>query len=143
MPLIVVGADTPAGRELLAGLDKQGEIRAFVSDEAEAIRLRESGVKVALGDVSDDSHVEAASWGCFSAVLVAEAASDDRERSFAEDPTSVLEGWAKAVATAQVHRVIWVGADAPPPTRVAEVAAVQAEGDVAARVKALDEAQRI
>lgn len=143
MPLIVVGADTPTGQLILDGVRRKGEVRVFVTDLDKAARLRAAGLKVALGDVSDESHIEMAAWGCFSAVLVAEAASDDRERSFAADATSVLEGWARAVATAHVHRVIWVGADAPPRTRVAEVAAISAEGDVAARVTALDEAQRI
>lgn len=141
--MIVVGADTPTGRLIVEGVRREGEVRAFVTDPDEAARLRNFGFKVALGDVSDDSHVEMASWGCFSAVLVVDAASDDRERSFAADPRSVLEGWARAVAAAQVRRVIWVGVEDAPETRVAEVAAIAADSDVAANVKALDEAQRI
>lgn len=144
MPMIVVGADTPTGRQILDGLAREGEIRAFVTDTEEALRLRAAGLKVALGDVSDDSHVELAAWGCFSAVFVTEAATDDRVRSFAPDPATVLRGWARAVSTAQVQRVIWVGGPAVPDTDVTEVAVVDGEApDVADRVAALDEAQSI
>ena len=144
MPMIVVGADTPTGRAIIEGVNREGEVRAFVTDPDEATRLRRSGFIVALGDVSDDSHVELAAWGCFSAVVVTEAASDDRTRSFARDSEAVLESWARAVATAGVHRVIWVGADhAPKVNGVDEVASITADGDVAARVTALDDAQRI
>jgi nucleoside-diphosphate-sugar epimerase len=144
MPLIVVGADTPSGRQVLDGLTRAGAVRAFVSDESESLRLRESGVKVALGDVSDDGHVETASWGCFSAVLVAEAAEDDRERSFARNSTEVLAGWARAVSAAGVKRVIWVLAGEPPAMDCSEVAAVDpAETALAAKVAALDAAQSI
>ena len=91
MPLIVVGADTKPGASLLDTLDPTvREIRVFVSDEARGRELRERGFKVATGDVSDDSHVEAASTRCFSAVLITEAARDDRERSFADTPEKVL-----------------------------------------------------
>lgn len=143
MPLIVVGADTPTGRLIIDGMDRDGETRAFVTDPGEAARLRAAGIKVAVGDVSDDSHVESASSGCFSAVLVVEAASDGRERSFASSPRAVLEGWARAVSTARVHRVIWVGAEHTPEIRAAEVATIGAGDDVATRVAALDDAYRI
>src|SRR5688572_8869873 len=144
MPMIVVGADTPTGRLILDGLSRQGEVRVFVTDIDSAQSLRESGVKVALGDVSDDSHVEMASFGCFSAVLIMEAATDDRVRSFARDPAAVFEGWARAVSTAHVQRVIWVGDRTPPETGAPEVAVVDsASRDVAAQVAALDDAQRI
>ena len=38
------------------------------------VELRELGVKVALGDVSDDSHVQGSCTNCFTAVLITEAA---------------------------------------------------------------------
>ena len=59
MPVIVIGADTSQGRAVIEGLVEPGrEVRAFVSDPAIGAELRELGVKVALGDVSDDSHVQ-------------------------------------------------------------------------------------
>ncbi|MFO7299919.1 MAG: NAD(P)H-binding protein [Actinomycetes bacterium] len=144
MPLIVVGADTPAGRRILDGFSRDGEVRAFVTSPEDAERLRSSGVKVALGDVSDDSHVEMACYGCFSAVLVMEAATDDRERSFARDSRSVVESWARAVATAGVQRVIWVGSEEPPATRTPEVAVVDpSAADLSARIAELDRAGSI
>ncbi len=144
MPLIVVGADTPTGRHLLSELDREGEIRAFVSDDTEAMRLRENGIKVALGDVSDDSHVQAASWGCFSAVLIAEAADDDRERSFAADREALLAGWARAVSAAGVRRVIWICAQEAPSTDCPESATVDpGDAEFASKVAALDAAQSI
>lgn len=145
MPVIVVGADTGPGRSILDRLaHPDREIRAFVSDETTAADLKERGVKVAIGDVSDESHVEGASLRCFSAVLVTEAAGDARERSFASTSGEVLEGWARAVSNSQVKRVIWVTDDEPPPAGISEVAIVDpADPDLAERVAALDDAQRI
>ena len=81
MPVIVIGADTPGGEEIVSRLlAREGQVRAFVTDRLVAERLKPLGVKVATGDVSDDSHVGAAATRCFSAVLLTAAASDDRER---------------------------------------------------------------
>ena len=148
MPVIVVGADTPVGSVILDRLrSRQGEIRAFVTDPETAERLRsEGGVKVALGDVSDGSHVGGAATGCFSAVLVADAATDARERSFASSPDELWSQWAAAVRDAEVSRVIWVG-DAGPEVPGAERAVVPTDdrspSDVARDVAALDEAAAI
>ena len=93
------------------------EVRAFVSDPAIGAELRALGVKVALGDVSDDSHVQGSCTNCFTAVLITEAARDGRARSFATNEEQVLEGWAAAAAASGVTRVIWVHDGAPPPGR--------------------------
>jgi hypothetical protein len=123
-------------------LDPAREIRVFVSDPEEGVRLRERGDKVALGDISDDSHLEAAATQSFSAVLITEAARDDRERSFAPDEAAVLRAWASAVAG--VRRVIWVHDGQPPPTVVPEVAVVPPDDpDVVKRVVSLDNAKKL
>jgi len=125
MPMIVVGADTTAGRALLEALDATArEIRVFVTDEGRALELKEAGFKVATGDVSDDSHIEAAATRCFSAVLISEAAHDARERSFADTAAEVLAGWANAASNSEVRRVIWVTDGDYPETDVSEVAVV-------------------
>lgn len=144
MPVIVVGADTGPGRAVVEEMaDPRREIRVFVSDPDQAAEYRGRGLKVALGDVSDESHVEAAARMCFTAVLVAEAAVDTRERSFADKPSQVLEGWARAAKSAGVTRVIWVTDSEPPTTETPELATVSpALSDLAARVAELDEAQR-
>ncbi len=140
MPVIVVGADTPVGSAIIDALiEPDREVRAFVSSVDAAEQLKARGIKVALGDVSDASHVEAACLNCFSAVLVGEAAVDDRERSFATGQKPVLAGWAAAVQ--RVQRVIWVGVDDPPATGVDEVASVPItpdRGATAGRVVELD-----
>lgn len=145
MPLIVVGADTPAGETLLSRFDRpEREIRVFVSDEATGLEMKQRGFKVATGDVSDESHVEAAAFRCFSAVLIAEAASDRRDRSFASSPEDVLQGWARAVSNSAVARVIWVTDVEPPPTTVPETARVDpSDPGFAETVLALDEAHSI
>lgn len=145
MPLIVVGADTQAGETILELLDApEREVRVFVTDEAKGHELKDRGFKVATGDVSDESHVEAASMRCFSAVLIAEAARDHRERSFASTPNQVLEGWARAVASSEVTRVIWVKADGHPETKTQEVTSVDPQHPkLAETVVSLDEAQSI
>jgi nucleoside-diphosphate-sugar epimerase len=143
MPVIVVGADTPTGAQIVEALLEPGrEVRAFVSDPDEGMRLRELGAKVALGDVSDDSHIGAAATQCFSAILLSEAARDNRERSFATDEPEVLKAWASGVAG--VRRVIWVHDSEPPPTKAPEVAVVGPDDpDVVERVVSLDNAAEI
>jgi hypothetical protein len=145
MPVIVVGADTPPGLAICHGLYRPSrEVRAFVSDDVIAAELRQLGLKVALGDVSDDSHVEAATTRCFSAVLVAEAAVDGRERAFATGAAAVLSGWARAITAAGVTRAIWVMTGEPPTPGPAEMATVDPEApDLVARVVSLDDAQTI
>lgn len=146
MPVIVVGADTPAGRAIVDRLiSPDREVRAFVTDPGSAEALRTAGVKVALGDVSDDSHVAGACLNCFSAVLVAEAATDTRLRSFAPTADKVLEGWGRAVQSASVRRVIWVTDSGDiPNTAIAEVATVElSRPDLAEAVYALDQAAQI
>ena len=145
MPVIVVGADTEVGESILDTLhEPRREIRVFISDPERVASYKSRGYKVALGDVSDDSHVEGAATRCFSAVLIGEAARDERERSFADTPEAIFKGWATAVANSQVQRVIWVGVDDPPETRSREVAKVDGSmDDVAERVANLDDAQSI
>lgn len=146
MPVIVVGADTDTGRKIVERfLDPEREVRAFVTDSAAADRLRNEGAKVALGDVSDDSHLAGACLNCFSVVLVGDAAWDGRECHFAPTPEKVMEAWANAVRSASVQRVIWVIPDAePPPTLVDEVAVVDpATPDVAEVVFELDRVARL
>ena len=115
MPVIVVGADTEFGRAIVARLSgRDGEVRAFVTNPSAVQELRDLGIKVAVGDVSDGSHVGGAALQAFSAVLVAEAATDGRERAFAPTPEAVLAAWLEGIADAGVRRVIWVGAGEMP-----------------------------
>jgi len=145
MPVIVVGADTREGRAIVDGLIEPGrEVRAFVSDVETASELKRAGVKVAIGDVSDDSHVQGATTNCFTAVLVTEAARDGRERSFAANETQVLEGWAAATAASDVTRLIWVHDGEVPPTEIRESARVSpSHPDLVAEVVALDNARSL
>lgn len=145
MPVIVVGADTEPGLAIIDALiEPNREVRAFVSDPETAASLKSRSVKVALGDVSDDSHIEAAALHCFTAVLVSEAARDGRERSFASSENEALAAWARAVANAGVHRVIWAHDGEPPPVDVPEVAQVSpSDQDLARRVAELDDARVI
>lgn len=122
MPVIVVGADTEVGRAVVTALlNREGEVRAFVSQPSVGAELKTLGVKVAIGDVSDASHVGPAALNAFSAVLIAEAASDERERSFAKEPGAVIGTWVEGLADAGVRRVIWVGSD-PAPENLTTVA---------------------
>ena len=140
MPVMVVGADTERGRSIVERLLEPGrEVRSFVTDPDCAEELRRSGAKVALGDVSDESHVSGACLNCFSVVFVDEAATDGRLRSFASDPEQVRRGWAGAATSANVSRVIWVMASPPPPVPGAECAVVDpAVEDLAETIFQLD-----
>ena len=145
MPVIVIGADTDPGREVVAALaGRAGEVRAFVTDRQAAPNLKRLGAKVAIGDISDGSHVGAAAIGCYTAVVIASAAEDERERSFATSTAGVHAAWAEALEDARISRVIWVGGDAPP-AAISEITPDLTEleptrADLAAKVRSLDEA---
>ncbi|MDF1594958.1 MAG: NAD(P)H-binding protein [Acidimicrobiia bacterium] len=149
MPVIVVGADTPIGAEIVGRLaGAGGEVRAFITDPQAGEELRRRGCKVAIGDVSDGSHVEMAALECFTAVLVAESAGDDRERAFAGTPGDVAVAWMEAVQAARIHRLIWVGSPAMPEppveATISEVAVVSAEDkETAAEVVRLNELETL
>jgi putative NADH-flavin reductase len=147
MPVIVIGADTPAGDaivDVLAGT--AAEVRAFVTDPAAVDGLRARGAKVATGDVSDASHVEAAALRCFCAVVVAEAASDGRDRAFATEPAAVQQGWLGAIRNSGLTRIIWVDDPSHPvdPEALAaaapETVALAPGSDLAQRVATLENA---
>lgn len=142
MPVIIVGADTPVGTAIVDAVAPQAaETRTFISDPDRIDEFKALEAKVAMGDVSDASHIEGAAMRCFCAVLVTEAARDDRERSFASDPMTVLDGWADAVRTAGVQRVIWVDPPDPLPATVGEVAAIPVGDDLAAVAALVAEAE--
>lgn len=123
MPVIIVGADTPLGEATInTFLPRPSEVRAFVTSPDAATELRSRGVKVALGDVSDGSHIGGAALNAFCAVLIAQAATDNRERSFASDREAVLAAWAEGLVDAGVKRVILVD-DEPPPAALDDVKA--------------------
>jgi putative NADH-flavin reductase len=151
MPVIVIGADTPLGGEIAKGmLPREGEVRVFVTDPGSAAALKDLGVKIATGDVSDGSHIGGAALNCFCAVLVTAAASDDRERAFAATADDVATAWAEGIADAGVSRIIWVGEE-PLPESIRslgrEHAAVSTLGrstaETVAEVRRLEEAARI
>ena len=137
MPVLIVGADTPTGGAIVeALLAREGETRVFVTDPNTAERFKALGVKVAIGDVSDASHVGGAGLNTFSMVFVEEAAEDDRERAFAATPPDVIAAWVEAGHDAGTSRVIWVGAHPPPDltTAAPEVATVDPTGRTPAQI---------
>jgi nucleoside-diphosphate-sugar epimerase len=154
MPVIVVGADTNLGSAVIdALLPQRGELRAFVTDPEIGRELHARGVKVAIGDVSDGSHVGGAALHTFCAVLVPTAANDDRERSFADSPEAVIAAWADGLRDGGVRRAIWLddgtipdGADLVRPA-APEFATVAAAGrpveEIAAEVARLDAARSL
>lgn len=149
MPVLVVGADTDLGRAAVAALTPAAsQMRAFVTDPSVIDELRGYGATVAVGDVSDASHLAGAALGAFSAILIADAASDQRERSFAADAQEVYDAWAEAVRDAGVRRVIWVG-DRPPDSIAGldvEVAAVDPSAGIdttIAAIQSLDDAAEL
>jgi nucleoside-diphosphate-sugar epimerase len=142
MPVMVVGADHPLGEVIarkLAAPDR--EVRAFISSVNAHGPLRSLGIKVAIGDLSDESHVEAAATSCFTVVFVESALEDGRDLAFAP-PEVAAQGWAKAAKSAGVKRVIWVGERAPL-VKGPELAAVAVENrspdEIADEVALLDD----
>ncbi|MGD2051470.1 MAG: NAD(P)H-binding protein [Acidimicrobiia bacterium] len=150
MPIIVIGADTATGAAVATALvDQAAELRLFVTDPT-AVAGLPATVRVAVGDVSDGTHIGAAAHDAFCAVVIEEAAGDDRPMAFATDPAAVLAQWVDGLSDAGVHRCIWVGA---PGTAdrfrgvAPELAVVDPRGraleEVAAEVAAIDEAGRL
>ncbi|MFQ5948728.1 MAG: hypothetical protein ACE5KX_07705 [Acidimicrobiia bacterium] len=154
MPVIVIGADTPLGTATVrALLQREGEVRAFITDPQAVDRFKALRAKVAIGDISDATHVGGAALNAFSAVLIAEATHDGREMSFAEKPDDVIAGWAEGLKDAGVQRAIWVtdtrghGAEALLRDAVAELAVLEtadlSPGEVGTAVARLDDAERL
>jgi len=142
MPVIVVGADHPLGEVIARKLAApEREVRAFISSANSHGPLRSLGIKVAIGDLSDESHVEAAATSCFTAVFVEPALGDGRELAFAA-PDAAARNWAKAALGARVQRVIWVGNSAPS-INDAEMAVVaidsRSQEEIAEEVAMLDD----
>jgi putative NADH-flavin reductase len=142
MPVLVVGADHPLGETIARRLAQPDrEVRAFVSSTKIGAQLRTIGIKVAVGDLSDEGHIAAAASRCFAVVLVEAALTDGRDLAFATTSSARL-GWARAVGAAGVARALWVGED-PPFIEVAEVGTVvtgaRAHPDIADEVARLDD----
>lgn len=109
MPVIVVGADTEIGHAIVPMLrPASGEIRLFASD-ADAVARYRDFAKIAIGDISDGTHVGGAAIGAFCAIVITTAAHDERERHFAASPNELFAQWADGLADAGVSRVIVVG----------------------------------
>ena len=134
MPVIVIGADTEVGSAVATSLtNRDGEVRAFVSNPAAVGPLRKRGVKVAIGDVSDASHIDGAARRAFAAVVIAECGEDGRERSFAATPAAVHAAWAEGLRGAEIQRLIWVGPGAGVPDPLAQAAPEVAAVDTSDR----------
>ncbi len=125
MPVIVIGADTKLGHAIVPALrPASGEIRLFASDE-DAVAAYRPFTKVAVGDISDGTHVGGAAIGAFCAVVIAEAAHDERERFFASTPDELFAQWADGLEEAGISRVIVVGeaGELPDPIRLDRIGA--------------------
>lgn len=108
MPVLVIGADTEFGRQIVPALrSTAAELRIYASDP-DAVAPYRDFAKVAVGDISDGTHVGGAATGAFCAIVIAAAAHDDRERSFAADTDSLFAQWADGLADAGVDRIIVV-----------------------------------
>jgi len=144
MPIMIVGADSPGGIEIVARVAAPGrEVRCFVTDPLSAATFKAAGAKVAAGDVTDVGHIAAACHDCFSVVFMRAAAIDGRERAFAATADAVFEGWQEAVEESRPRRVIWVGMEppgqAPAGIDVRAVATWDSLDVLASRVAAIDD----
>lgn len=153
MPVIVIGADTPLGHQVVRTLEPaSGEIRIFASD-ADAVGEYRSFAKVAVGDISDGTHVGGAAIGAFCAIVIAATAHDERERFFAATTDELYRQWADGLADAGISRVIVVGAPAeiPDPVHLDSIGAEyvlistshQSPDEVVAAVVAAESAKRL
>ena len=104
---------------------------------------------MAVGDLSDGSHIGAAADRSFTAVLVVAAATDGRPLAFSIDASGVLKTWTTALREARVQRAIWVGDPAPhlieesAPEVIVVDPAGRAEADVADEVADLNDRKNL
>lgn len=109
MPVIIIGADSAIGHALIPALRPDAsELRLFASDAAAVAEYRDFA-KVAIGDISDGTHIGGAAIGAFCAVVIATAAHDERDRYFAPTTGALFAQWADGLADAGVQRVIVIG----------------------------------
>lgn len=107
MPVLVVGADGAAGRAAVKLLVRSfGEVRAYadasVTTEDDAAALRVLGVKVAVGDLDDEAHLEAALEQVYTVVHLAGGPFTP--------PDEVLDAFATTVSAAigaGCRRLVW------------------------------------
>ena len=129
------------------GILRPGHVQIRVLDMAEALRHYVDLVGLVETHRDRQGRVYLKGWHeveRFSVVLVGEAAQDDRLRSFAPNPSAVLESWARAAVAAGVQRVIWVVDDEPPACSVGEVVQVNSrEEDLPGAVFELDRAESL
>jgi uncharacterized protein YbjT (DUF2867 family) len=119
MPVLVVGAETAAGRAAVEALLRaRGEVRAYadaaVAGDDEAAALRATGAKVAVGDLDDEAHLEAALEQVHTVVHLA-------GNPFAA-PEDQLDAFATTVSAA-------IGAGCRRLVRVTELAAADPDGN--------------
>lgn len=107
MPVLVVGADGAAGRAAVELLVRSfGEVRAYadaaVTTDDDAAALRSLDVKVAVGDLDDEAHLEAALEQVFTVVHLAGGPFTP--------PDEVLDSFATTVSAAigaGCRRLVW------------------------------------
>ncbi|MFP5225593.1 MAG: hypothetical protein ACLGH3_08620 [Actinomycetota bacterium] len=124
MPVLVLGADSPLGRELCLGLlAAGGQVRAYCQYEPEG--LRSLGVFVALGGPVDVPRLEAALTGVHT--LIHLTGRDVRRHSEEEEALEVTSISAHAAEIPRV--VVAIAEDAPARTRRAvDAGLVHTEG---------------
>lgn len=104
MPVVVIGADTPVGRDLVPLLRQRGaEVRATVREPETADRLRAAGAKVAVDPAADADTLraildEAHTVCLLSAELLAPVA-DSYEEAIVEPARTILRVAGKAGVT--------------------------------------------
>lgn len=110
MPVFVTRADGDLGRDLAAALRRDGaDVRAFATGDGDVAALRAAGAHVAVGELDDEGHLDAAMTHAHTVVVPGELWLADPEAWLAEVATIVA-----AAGNAEVARVVLlslVGAD--------------------------------
>lgn len=111
MPVLVTAADTSIGARLVHRLlGSGGEVRAFCRGGAPS--LRAAGAIVAVGDLDDEGHLEAAMEQVHTVVHLAGGLLSPSKERVVADATAVV----RAAVGARVNRVIALSVPNPDPT---------------------------
>lgn len=119
--LLVTGATGFVGRNLVRGLREEGiSVRALVRDPAKAGWLKDLGVELAAGDVTDTASLEKAAWGIERVVhlvgIIQEAPGATFQGVHVDCTRNVLEASKKA----GVRHILYMSALGTRPNAVSE-----------------------
>lgn len=120
MPVLVAPADTPLGVALVRALRDDGaEVRAYATGDGDVPALRAAGAYVAVGDLDDEGHLDAAMTDAHTVIgLHADPLAGDARHLDEQLRVLVTAAWKAEVSRLVVRSVPRASSGADPLRRV-------------------------